>query len=105
MRRKKLVFKSKYFRDLLLGKKITTIRLASNVSVGDVVDVVAGDLRVGTAVIESIKTKRLDELTDRDALYDGYDSREELIKDLIKIYGNRIKGNAEVKIIHFRMLS
>lgn len=105
MRCKRLVFKSKYLRDLLLGKKVTTIRLRSNVNVGDVVEVVAGDLRVGKAVIEAVRTKRLDELTDRDALYDGYGSREELIKELIKIYGSRIKSNSEVKIIYFRMLT
>ncbi|MEM2207046.1 MAG: ASCH domain-containing protein [Sulfolobales archaeon] len=105
MKCKRLVFKSKYLRDLLLGRKVTTIRLRSNVNVGDVVEVIAGDLKVGKAVIEAIRTKRLDELTDRDALYDGYRSKEELIKELIKIYGGRIRGNSEVKIIYFRMLT
>ncbi|MEM0361602.1 MAG: ASCH domain-containing protein [Sulfolobales archaeon] len=105
MKCKRLVFKSKYLRDLLLGRKVTTIRLRSNVNVGDVVEVIAGDLKVGKAVIEAIRTKRLDELTDRDALYDGYRSKEELIKELIKIYGGRIRSNSEVKIIYFRMLT
>ncbi|MCX8185675.1 MAG: ASCH domain-containing protein [Sulfolobales archaeon] len=98
------MFKSKYFRDLLLGRKTTTIRLTSKVSVGDVVELVAGNLKVGTAIIERIKTKRLDELTDQDALNDGYRSKDELIRDLIKIYGDRIRGNLEVKIIYFRLL-
>lgn len=101
---KKLVFKSKYFRDLLLRRKTTTIRLTSKVNVGDVVELVAGDLKVGTAIIERIKTKRLDELTDQDALNDGYRSKDELIRDLIRIYGDRIRGNLEVKIIYFRLL-
>ncbi len=105
MTRKKLVFKSKYLKDILFGKKVTTIRLRSNVNVGDVVEIIAGNLRVGTAVVETIRTKRLDELTDHDALYDGYSNREELIKDLIKIYGNRVRGNVEVKIIRFRLLT
>lgn len=104
MKHKKLVFKSRYAKDLLLRRKVTTIRLVSNVRVGDVVDVVAGHLKIGTAVIENVEIKRLKDLNDFDALMDGYRSRDELIKDLRKIYGNKVKDDTEVKVIYFKLL-
>lgn len=104
MRRKKLIFKSKYARDIMLRRKVATIRLLSNVNVGDVVDVIAGHLKVGTAVIEGVAVKKLRDLNDVDALMDGYRSRDDLLRDLRRIYGNRIRDDTEVKIIYFRLL-
>jgi len=104
MYRKKLIFKEKFAKDILLRRKITTIRLSTNVRRGDVVDVIAGNLRIGMAVIEDIKIMRLKDITDEDALRDGYPNRDELIKDLYKIYGRRIADDTEVKVINFRLL-
>ncbi len=104
MKRKKLVFKSKYARDILLRRKVATIRLLSNVNVGDVVDVIAGHLKVGTAVVEGVAVKKLRDLDEIDALMDGYRSKDDLLRDLRKIYGNKIRDDTEVKIVYFRLL-
>lgn len=104
--RKALVFKKEYGRSLVLGKKTTTVRLRSNLREGEVVDVRVGDVHVGRAYIENVITKRVCELSDVDALNDGFRSREDLISELKKIYGkSRITDDTEVKIIKFRLLS
>ncbi len=88
-----------------MRRKVTTIRLVSNVKVGDLVDIIAGDLKVGTAIVENVEVKKLRDLTDIDAINDGYNTKEELIKDLLKIYGKKVSNDSEVKIIHFKLLS
>jgi hypothetical protein len=88
-----------------MRRKVTTIRLISNVKVGDLVDIIAGDLKVGTAIVENVEVKKLRDLTDVDAINDGYNTKEELIKDLLKIYGKKVSSDSEVKIIHFKLLS
>ena len=104
MVKKKLIFKQMYGPDILEGKKTSTIRLYSPVKKGDVVEIRAGKVRIGTAVIEDVEVKEVRELTDEDAGRDGFNSREELIKALRKIYGKRISNTTEVKLIKFRLL-
>ncbi len=104
MVKKKLIFKQMYGPDILEGKKTSTIRLYSPVKKGDVVEIRAGKVRIGTAVIEDVEVKEVRELTDEDASRDGFNSREELIKALRKIYGKRISNTTEVKLIKFRLL-
>lgn len=102
--RKTLIFRKEYGRSLILGKKTTTIRLHSNLREGEVVDVRVGDVHVGRAYIENVITKKVCELSDADALNDGFRSKEDLILELKKIYGkNRITDDTEVKIIKFRL--
>lgn len=105
MVRKTLVFKKEYGRNIILGKKTSTIRLRSNIRKGDVVDVRVGSVHVGRAVIEDVITKKISELTDADARDDGFKSREDLLNELRKIYGgHRIRDDTEVKLIKFRLL-
>ncbi|MEM0014732.1 MAG: ASCH domain-containing protein [Zestosphaera sp.] len=103
--RKVLAFRREYGRSILLGKKTTTVRLRSNLREGEVVDVKVGDVHVGRAYIENVVTKRVRELSDADALNDGFRSKEDLILELKKIYGGgRITDDTEVKVIRFRLL-
>ncbi len=104
MAKKKLIFKQMYGPDILEGRKTSTIRLYSPVKKGDVVEIRAGKVRIGTAVIEDIEVKEVRELTDEDASRDGFSNREELIKALRRIYGKRISDTTEVKLIKFRLL-
>jgi len=102
---KKLVFKLDYAGKLLSGEKVTTIRLSTNLNPGEVVEVYAGHVRIGRAKIISVRRKKIRELTDEDAQADGYISREELLRDLSKIYGrSRLRDESEVYIIEFQML-
>ncbi len=86
---KHLEFSGTYRYLLLSGKKKATIRKKiSKLKEGDVVFVHCGGEIIGKAKITSIERKRLDELTDEDAVLDGFKNREELIRELKRIYGD-----------------
>ncbi|MCS7099980.1 MAG: ASCH domain-containing protein [Sulfolobales archaeon] len=104
VRRKRLVFREAYREKIALGAKVATIRLNSSLRVGDFVDVVAGRSYVGSAVITSVEVKKVSQLTDRDAELDGFRSREELLRELRRIYGRSITDSTEVKVIRFKLL-
>ena len=55
------------------------------------------------ARVDKVVVKRVKELTDEDAKKDGFNSREELIEALKKIYGN-IKDSEFVTIVHFTLV-
>ena len=50
-----------------------------------------------------VLVKRISELTERDAKLDGFSSKEELIRELRRIYG-KIEERDLVSIIHFEIL-
>lgn len=102
---KRLVFRLGYAESILKGEKRTTIRLKSIYSPGEVVEVYVGSARVGRAVIREVIRKRLSDLGDEDARADGFGDREELLKELMKIYGKKILSkNPEMYVIHFCLL-
>ncbi|MCD6278706.1 MAG: ASCH domain-containing protein [Desulfurococcales archaeon] len=104
MKKKKLIFKKEYGSAILEGRKTATIRLTSRVRKGDTVDIIAGKIKIGTAMIEDVEIKKLKELTDNDATIDGFKNREELIRTLKKIYRKKINDNSEVKLIKFKLI-
>jgi len=102
---KRLVFRLSYAEGILKGEKKSTIRLRSNYSVGEIVEIYLGSARVGRAIIKRIEKKRLSEIDDQDARIDGFRDRTELLKELNRIYGKKILSkNPEVYIIHFELL-
>ncbi len=103
-KQKKLVFREAYAESVALGTKVATIRLSGGFSVGDVVDIVAGRRYVGKAVITGVEVKKVSQLTDEDAMLDGFRNRDELVRELRKIYGRLVEGSTEVKIIKFRLV-
>ena len=104
VRIKKLIFKQIYGEDILEGRKTSTIRLTSNLKKGDIVEIRAGMIKLGTAIIENVEVKEVKDLTDEDARVDGFKDRNELIKELKKIYGKRIDETTEVKLIRFKLI-
>lgn len=103
-RRKRITFKAAYAADILEGRKESTVRLNTSLKKGDVVDIIAGMVKIGTAKVESVEEKTVSQLTNEDAVRDGFENREELLKALKKIYGNRIGETTRVKVIRFRLL-
>lgn len=102
---KRLVFKLGYAESVLKGEKRTTIRLKPAYRPGEVVEVYVGSARVGRAIIGDVIRKRLSDLGDEDARADGFRDREELLKELMKIYGKKVLSkNPEIYVIHFRLL-
>lgn len=80
---------SREYRELLLnGRKKATIRKWTNLKAGDEVYVHCGGKIIGGARIVAVERKKIEEFTDEDAKLDGFRSREELIQELEKLYGN-----------------
>jgi hypothetical protein len=104
MKMKKLIFKKEYGPDILDGKKVSTVRLFTKIKKGEIVEIIAGRIKIGTARVENVETKKVEDLTDDDARLDGFRNKEELVKALRKIYGKRINSETEVKLIKFKLV-
>ena len=85
---KHLEFKDKYRKLLLDGKKRATIRLYTNLKPGDEVFVHCGGKIIGVAEIEDVQEKNIDELSEEDAKIDGFESLDDLIREIRSIYGD-----------------
>ncbi len=95
-----LNFSEDFTERILNGRKRATLRLGKkDYRPGDRVIVRAGDRVLGEAVIRNVRVLRFSELTQRDVEIDGYDSRDELIKDLKKFYGNFKEDDIFTQII------
>ncbi len=85
---KHLEFKDRYKELLMSGRKRATIRTRCYVKEGDEVFVHCGGKIIGTAKIRKVEERSLDELDDEIARADGFESREELIEEIKRLYGN-----------------
>ncbi len=95
---KHLEFKDKYRELLKSGKKTATIRLQCPFKKGQEVFVHCGGEIIGTAKIIDVQEKKPEELTEDDAKADGFESLEDLLEELRRLYGNPEK----VYVIRFR---
>ncbi|WP_280109488.1 ASCH domain-containing protein [Ferroglobus placidus] len=93
------------FVEMILKKgKTTTVRRGiKRYPVGKIVELTVNYEPFAKAKIERVVVKRVSELTDEDARRDGFESKEELINALKKIYGN-INENEFVTIVHFSLV-
>ncbi len=92
-----LMLKSKYL-DKVGNGRFTTIRLGIVRPRYREVFIHSGGMVIAKAHIVNVLYKRVSELTDWDAIADGFTSREALIEELRSIYGN-ISGNDWVTIL------
>ncbi|MFO7966290.1 MAG: ASCH domain-containing protein [Archaeoglobaceae archaeon] len=100
-------FDRQYVEPILKGEKKTTIRkgiklnlLKKGKDTGNIADLVANGEVFAQAKITKVIVKRADELTDDDALLDGFHNLEELMTTLTNIYGE-LNENELITIIHF----
>ena len=68
--------------------------------VGRIVDLTVNNKTFAKARIDKVVVKRLKELSDEDAKKDGFESREDLIRALKRIYGS-VRDDEFVTIVHF----
>ncbi|MEL9939554.1 MAG: ASCH domain-containing protein [Ignisphaera sp.] len=102
---KKLVFKLDYAGKILSGEKRTTIRLSTDLRENEIVEVYVGHVRIGKAIVKKVQKKKLSELSDDEIKADGFNTREELLKALAKIYGSkRVYSDPVVYIIEFQLM-
>ncbi|ASI99651.1 ASCH domain-containing protein [Thermococcus celer] len=100
-----LEFDGRYAEAILRGKKRATVRLGRrpNLNPGDTVLIHAGGYALGRAVVEKVEDKRVGELTDEDAILDGFPSREELINAL-KSHYRYVNDDSPAHVIVFRLV-
>ncbi|HDN75503.1 MAG TPA: ASCH domain-containing protein [Acidilobales archaeon] len=82
------MMKGEYARLLLSGKKRATVRLGKVIPKYDEVIIHSWGRPIAKARIVNVVHKKVRELTDEDAIKDGFKSREELINELKNVYGN-----------------
>lgn len=96
-----LKFDGKYKDLLLSGKKRATIRVGKvNLKPRDEVLIHSGGYVIGKAKIRKVEKKRVSELTDGDAIMDGFKNKEELL-DALKAHYKNINPDTEVTVIKF----
>lgn len=103
-------FDEQYVDAILRGDKKSTIRKGIKLDLlkkekegSDVIDLVANQQVFGRAKITKVIVKRVEELTENDALFDGFTDLEELMIALKNIYGE-LSGNDLVTIIYFDVI-
>lgn len=100
----KINFDSEFISLILNGSKRTTIRKGiRSYPVGKIVELTVNNEPVALAKIKKVVVKRTSELNDEDAKVDGFESKEELIKTLNRIYGE-INESDFVTIVHFEVI-
>ncbi len=97
-------FDAEYVESIIQGKKITTVRKGvKSYPVGRIVELTVNYKPFAKAKVKKVVVKRVKELTNEDAIRDGFESKEDLLNALKKIYGE-INENDLVTIVHFEVL-
>lgn len=98
-----LMVKGEFVDDILSGRKRTTIRLGRvRVKYNELI-IHGGGRPVAKVRVTNVVYKRVSELTDEDAVKDGFGSREELLEALRHMYGE-FRDNDYVTIIEFEVI-
>ncbi len=100
----KINFDEEFVEPIVSGRKVTTVRRGiKSYPVGRVVELTAGGSTFAIARVKKVVVKRVRELNDEDARRDGFESRNELLSALKKIYGD-VKESEFVTVVHFEVL-
>ncbi len=98
-----LMVKGRYVDLILSGRKTLTIRLGIVKPRYEEIIVHGGGRPIAKVRIVRVYHKRVRELSDEDAWKDGFYSREELIRELKRIYGD-VRDDDWVTLIEFRVI-
>lgn len=97
-------FDAEFVEKIINGEKITTVRRGiKSYPVGRIVELTSNGERFALAKVKKVVVKRVRELTDGDAIRDGFRSRNELISALKRIYGD-IRDDEFVTVVHFEVV-
>ena len=101
---KKLTFsKKEYIEKILKNEKTSTIRLGKRVfEIGEIVSIYLDDKKIADAVITNVSYMKLNELTQKHAIKDGFKNKKELIKAL-KFHYPKISKDDIVTLIEFKI--
>ncbi len=96
------MLRKKYLDKLLTGEKTSTIRLGMYVPKYDEVIIHSGGKPICIAKITKVTYKKIKDLTDEDAVKDGFGNLKTLLNELKKIYGG-IRPEEMVTIIELKV--
>ncbi len=86
---KYLNFSEDFMEKIKKGEKRATLRLGiKDYSPGEIVMVRCGAIDIGLAEIEEVHIKKFREISEEDAIIDGFSTLRELKDALSKFYGN-----------------
>ncbi|MDI9646295.1 MAG: ASCH domain-containing protein [Archaeoglobales archaeon] len=90
---------------ILSNKKKTTLRKGiKSYPVGQLVELtVENSKSFAVARIKKVVVKRLKEISDEDAKLDGFESKEDLVRTLRRIYGD-VKDTEFFTVVHFEVV-
>ncbi len=100
---RQLTIKSRYVRLVLEGRKRSTIRLGNLAVNSKYVKVVSSGRPIAIVRVDSVVHKKVKDLTDEDAVYDGFRGLPELFRELRSIYGDFTLED-EITIIRFSLV-
>jgi hypothetical protein len=100
--RRHLMLKGEYAEKVLRGEKRATIRVGKYIPKYREIIIHSGGRPLCIAEIVNVTHKRVRELTDEDAVKDGFRNVKELINALRKIYGD-ISQDEYVTVIEFKV--
>ncbi len=98
-----IMVKGKYVEKILNGRKRATVRKGLVKTKYPEIIIHGGGRPVAKARIKAVIYKKVGELTDEDARLDGFNSREELIRELRRVYGE-LSEEDWVTIIEFEVV-
>ncbi|MEM0022786.1 MAG: ASCH domain-containing protein [Archaeoglobaceae archaeon] len=97
-------FDTEFVPAILSRAKKTTIRRGiRSYPVGKIVELTVDSKPFAMAKVKKVVVKRVSELSDEDAIVDGFSGKDELIRALKKIYGE-IDESEFVTIVHFELI-
>ena len=99
---KKIIFKRKFLDLIISGKKTQTIRNWKNITlqIGEIVKATNIKDEVNI-IINSINKKKFSEVTEKEAILDGFENLKELKEEIYQFYGN---SDFEAYIINFKLV-
>jgi len=98
-----IMVKGKFAKQILKGEKITTVRLGIVRPKYDEVIIHGGGRPICKAKIVRVEHKRVKELSDADAIKDGFKDLLHLLEELEKFYG-QLNPDNWVTIIEFKVI-
>jgi len=101
---RKIHFSKEYKKKILKGEKKATIRLGKRkFKVGETVEIIVGDEKIGEARITNVFYTTLDEIGKEEVRRDGFTKKSKLEKALKKHYP-KIKRSSTLTVIEFEMI-
>jgi len=101
--RRHIMMRGEYARLLLSGRKKATIRLGKVIPKYDEVIIHSWGRPIAKAKIVKVVYKRIRELTNEDAWKDGFKTRDELLRELRRVYGG-FNDNDLVTVIELEVV-